>query len=128
MSIKLLYAKMMNLRINEALWVLKIYDCADDDICFCNTWTTLRALDNTLQDNTRIVCSVSVSFWGGPPGHQSIYGGDLSMFITDRILRAWVEDKIDWLWLLNFHTGTTVHIANQLEFCTPCEKGKTIWG
>jgi len=118
MSFKLLRAKMMHLRMNEVLWVLRIYNCVHDDICFCNVWTTPLALSNAI-NNTRIACGVDVRFWGGPPGHQHIYDGDLSMFITDRILQAWANDKTKWAWLLQFHTGTVVYIAKQLKSHVP---------
>jgi hypothetical protein len=109
---------MRRLRVDEALWVLEVYNCIHDDICFRDTWTTPYAL-GVVVDADRIACGLGIKFWGGVPGNRAIYTGDLSMLVTDRVLQAWIEKEIGWAWLLRFNTETMTHIKIQLESCMP---------
>ena len=98
--------------VDEALWVLKTYQCEHDRICWRSYWMAAHKL-RCIKNKYYRALLVKVKFFGGPSGTCE-YIGSLAMLVVDRVLARWQSDKIDWSWLLHFTSGTTLHIKDQL--------------
>jgi hypothetical protein len=98
--------------VDEALWVLWVYKCEHDEICYQSYWTTSYKMGMTLAAE-RSAGRVWVKFLGGPNGTRE-YSGFLSDYVVDRVLMKWRVHKIDWTWLLRFNPDTMTHLKDQL--------------
>lgn len=112
--------------IDEALWILWVYRCEHDEICWRSFWTTPYEI-GIVEDGDCHALQVKVKFLGGPNGNQE-YTGSLSMFVVDRVLWRWRGKKLSWSWLLRFDTSKAVHIKDQLGKIKPNFQQKLLPG
>lgn len=103
--------------VDEALWILRIYQCAYDEICWKGSWTTPAKLWQNKELDFPAV-GIKVKFFGGPKGTDE-YQGCFSMFVVDRVLAQWRQSDIGWAWLLQFNSETVTHISTQLGRIAP---------
>jgi len=103
--------------VDEALWILRVYQCAHDEICWRGFWTTPTKLWRDKEPDFPAV-AIKVMFFGGPKGTDK-YRGCFSMFVVDRVLAQWRQNDIGWAWLLRFNPETVTHISTQLERIKP---------
>lgn len=103
--------------LDEALWILWVYRCEHDEVCWEGFWTTPYEI-GMVEDELCPAMSVKVKFLGGPDGTTS-YQGNFSMFAIDRVLTYWRQNGIGWAWLLKFNPDTETHIRNQLGRIKP---------
>jgi hypothetical protein len=103
--------------VDEAVWILRVYRCAYDEICYRSYWTTPDKVGQEKEEDFPAI-DTKVKFFGGPEG-TTMYQGCLSMFVIDRVLAQWRQNDIDWAWLLQFNPDTVTHISRQLEEIRP---------
>lgn len=112
--------------VSEALWILQVYKCDRDELCWRNSWTTPYAL-GMATDGAYPASEILVKFLGGPTGGWE-YAGPLSMYVIDRVLEDWKLNKTSWAWLLQFNSDTTTHISVQLKHVVPGERQQLLPG
>ena len=113
--------------IDEALWVLQIYRCTREEICWRSFWTTPGEICIAV-DSSSHASEVKVKFWGGPDGMREFTGSFL-MFVIDRVLYRWHKDKVDWSWLLRFDSDIATHLEEQLKAHAPdCPRQRMLPG
>ncbi len=103
--------------VREALWVLEVYDCSRDELCWHGSWITPYTL-GLATDSERPALAIAVKFLGGPNGGRE-FTGPFSMYVIDRVLENWKLTKTSWYWLLHFNSNTTTPIKEQLELRKP---------
>ncbi len=112
--------------ISEVLWILKVYKCDYDELCWRSFWTTPHAV-GVATDGNYPASELRVKFLGGPTGSVG-YTGSLSMYTVDRILANWKLNKTNWSWLLQFNSDTTTHISEQLGQVAPGTRQQSLPG
>jgi hypothetical protein len=118
-AIELLMNKLKRLTREEACWLLELHGHKDDEIAVRMEgrlyWTTPYEI--AVGDGQVAAITTEVRFLGGPRGvryYQKYYWGSLVSLVVDRILLAYQERKIGFIWLLGFNDQTTQSIEKQL--------------